>query len=132
VSPGASPCTLAKREAPLPPWIAAGLGRREEAREALAAVRREFLTRDMAYDAALVTLELATLSIKEGRIAEVKDLAGEIVEIFRTRDVHREALAALTVFQSAALLETATAELAREVAASLTRARNFLAGQDRD
>jgi tetratricopeptide (TPR) repeat protein len=104
--------------------IAAGLGRRDEARKALAAVRQEFLSRDMAYDAALVTLELATFSIEEGRIAEVKDLAREIVEIFRTRDIHREALAALTVFQSAALLETATAELAREVAASLTRTRN--------
>jgi tetratricopeptide (TPR) repeat protein len=104
--------------------IAAGLGRRDEAREALAAVRQEFLARDMAYDAALVTLELATFSIEEGRTAEVKDLAREIVEIFRTRDIHREALAALTVFQSAALLETATAELAREVAASLTRTRN--------
>lgn len=112
--------------------IAAGLGRREEAREALAAVRREFLARDMAFDAALVTLELATLSIEEGRTAEVKILAGEIVEIFRTRDIHREALAALTVFQNAAMLETATAELAREVAASLTRARNFPAGQAED
>jgi tetratricopeptide (TPR) repeat protein len=108
--------------------IAAGLGRREEAREAFAAVRREFLARDMAFDAALVTLELATLSIEEGKTAEVKIFAGEIAEIFRTRDVHREALAALTVFQNAALLETATAELAREVAASLTRARNAEGG----
>jgi hypothetical protein len=42
-----------------------------------------------------------------------------MAEIFRARDVHRETLAALAVFQAAAALDAATADLA----AYLTRAR---------
>ena len=49
-------------------WLAgrihAGLGRREEAVAALAEVRRCFLTREIAYDYALVSLELATLYLE--------------------------------------------------------------------
>ncbi|HTG32940.1 MAG TPA: hypothetical protein VLB76_08400 [Thermoanaerobaculia bacterium] len=44
-------------------------------------------------------------------------------EIFRARDVHRETLAALAVFQAAAALDAATADLARDLAAYFTRAR---------
>jgi len=46
-----------------------------------------------------------------------------MIEVFRARDVHREALAALAVFHSAAVLETATVELAREITARLEQAR---------
>ena len=46
-----------------------------------------------------------------------------MVAVFREHNVPREALAAVLLFQEAAHRETATAELAREVAASLTRAR---------
>lgn len=103
--------------------IAAGLGRTDRARRAFLAVRREFLTRGLAFDAALVSLELAVLYLEEGKTSEVRALTGDLLEIFRSRDVHREALAALTVFHNAALLETATAELARELSSFLTRAR---------
>jgi tetratricopeptide (TPR) repeat protein len=103
--------------------IAAGLGRGDEARQAFDAARREFLGREMAFDAALVSLEMAVLSIQEGETSEVKELAREMVEIFRAQDVHREALAALTVFQNAAAREAATADLAREIAAWLGKAR---------
>ena len=71
--------------------LAAGLGRIEEARRAFEEIRHEFTTRDMAYDTALVTLELAALYIKEGRTLEVRDLAREMIEVFRAQDVHREA-----------------------------------------
>ena len=77
----------------------------------------------MAFDAALLSLDLAILSIEEGRTAEVRDLAGEMVEIFRFRDVHPEVLAALAVFQAAAGLDAVTAELVRDLAGYLTRAR---------
>ncbi|HEV2855941.1 MAG TPA: hypothetical protein VHC97_24350 [Thermoanaerobaculia bacterium] len=103
--------------------IAAGLGDRAEARRIFLEVRREFLERDMAFDAALLSLELTVLSIEEGRTAEVRDLAEEMVEIFRSRDVHREVLAALAVFQAAATLDAATPDLARDLAAYLSRAR---------
>ncbi len=77
----------------------------------------------MTYDTALVTLELAALYIEEGRTSEVRDLAREMIEVFRAQDVHREALAALAVFHSAAVLETATVELTREIAGRLEEKR---------
>ncbi len=52
-----------------------------------------------------------------------RELTEEMAEIFRARDVHRETLAALAVFQAAAALDVATADLARDLAAYLTRAR---------
>jgi len=58
-----------------------------------------------------------------GETAEVRELAEEIAEIFRARDVHRETLAALAVFQTAVAVDAATADLARDLAAYLTCAR---------
>jgi tetratricopeptide (TPR) repeat protein len=103
--------------------IAAGLGDRSGARRSFGDARREFAARGMAYDAALVSLELAVLLIEQGETAEVRELADKIAEIFRARDVHRETLAALAVFRAAAALDAATADLARDLAAYLTRAR---------
>jgi hypothetical protein len=50
-----------------------------------------------------------------------------MVTVFRNHDVAREALAALLLFQEAARQETATGDLAREVAASLIKARGSAA-----
>ena len=112
--------------------ITAGLGRIEEARRIFEETRREFTARNMSYDAALATLELAALYIKEGRTSEVRNLAQEMIEIFRAQDVHREALAALAVFHSAAVLETATVELTRETASRLEKERRHPYGKTRD
>lgn len=59
--------------------------------------------------------------LKEGRTAEVRELADDMVTVFRDHAVAREALAALLLFRETARRETATAELARAVAASLRR-----------
>jgi tetratricopeptide (TPR) repeat protein len=104
--------------------IAAGLGETDEARQAFSDAQRGFLDQRIAYDAALVSLEMATFLLQEGRTAEVRELAGEMIPIFQAQDIHREALAALAVFQAAAALDSATLELAREVAAFLARARH--------
>lgn len=61
--------------------------------------------------------------LEEGNTTEVRVLADEMVTVFREHNVSREALAALLLFQEAAVRENATAELARQVAASLIRAR---------
>ena len=103
--------------------IAAGLGDQARARELLAEVRQRFLADGNAFDAALAGLDLAISYMEEGRAAEVRDLADEMVIVFRDLDLPREALAALLVFQEAARRQTATADLAREVAATLARAR---------
>jgi tetratricopeptide (TPR) repeat protein len=104
--------------------IAAGLGRTADALELLAQARREFAAREMGYDVALALLEEAVLLLEEGRTAEVKVLAGELTQVFESKGVHREALAALRLFQEAAEREAATADLARRVLGFLFRARH--------
>ena len=104
--------------------IAAGLGRTEEARNLLAQARREFATRRMDYDVALALLEESALLLDEGRGAEVKIMARELVVLFDAKGVHREALAALRLFQEAAEQEQVTAELARRLLKYLFRARH--------
>ncbi|HVT14734.1 MAG TPA: helix-turn-helix transcriptional regulator [Thermoanaerobaculia bacterium] len=104
--------------------VAAGLGRKEEARASLARVAEEFTALGNAYDTALVGLELAVLELEEGRGGAVRELAREMVWIFDAQGVHREAVGALRLFCRAAEAERATPELARRVAAYLERARH--------
>jgi len=104
--------------------IAAGLGEPDEARQAFSEAQRGFLGQCIAYDAALVSLEMAMFLLQEGRTAEVRELAREMILIFQAQEIHREALAALAVFQAAAALDSATVEFAREIAAFLARARH--------
>jgi tetratricopeptide (TPR) repeat protein len=104
--------------------IAAGLGQAMEARKLLEQARREFAAHGMSYDVALAFLEEAVLLLNEGRTSEVKGLAGELIVVFESKGVHREALAALRLFQEAAERETATADFARSVLSYLFRARH--------
>jgi transcriptional regulator with XRE-family HTH domain len=104
--------------------VMAGLGRGEEARVAFEETRRELTTREIAYDCALVTLELAVLLLNQGQAREVRTLAEEMLWIFRAQGVHREALAALKVFCGAVRREAATVELARRVALFLQNAQH--------
>jgi TPR repeat protein len=86
--------------------------------------RREFAARGMDYDAALALLEEAALLLGEGQVDEVKALALELAMVFDSKGVHREALAALRLFQEAAEKEQATAELARGILSYLFCARH--------
>jgi tetratricopeptide (TPR) repeat protein len=104
--------------------IAAGLGERKRAVEILTRVREDFATQKIAYDAALVSMEIAVLLLEDRRIREVRSLARQILWIFRAQDVHREALAALRLFCEAAERETATLEMTRRISEYLLRARN--------
>lgn len=103
--------------------VAAGLGRREEAMAAFEQVRWDFAAKGLPYDMALASLDLAQLYLEEGRTAEVKAIAGEMMTVFASRQVHREALAALALFRQAAEAEAATADLARRLSSYLERAR---------
>ncbi|MEP7011089.1 MAG: hypothetical protein ABJC13_12260 [Acidobacteriota bacterium] len=105
--------------------IAAGLGRQDEAESILREVRKEFFERQMGYDAALAALDLATLFAEQGRTQEIKQLAIEVLPLFESREVHREAMGALILFQRAAEQENLTVELARQVAAFLSRERSL-------
>jgi tetratricopeptide (TPR) repeat protein len=104
--------------------VAMGLGKTDEAREILESVRRSWIELGNAYEVALVSLELAAVYLDEGRTAEVKALAPQLVPVFRAEDGHGEAAKAVTLFCEAVWQEIATAQLARQVVAFLYRARH--------
>ena len=99
--------------------IALGLGRAAEGEETFREVRQGFLERGMGYDVALISLDLAILYAREHRTAELKRLAAEMAPIFESRDVHREAMAALLMFRNACEEERMTVELATQLALEL-------------
>lgn len=82
--------------------VAQGLGEQEEAERAFLEVRDTCIDLGIGYDAALVSMDLALLYAEQGRNAEIMRLAEEVLPIFQGQDVHREALAALLLFQRAA------------------------------
>lgn len=102
--------------------IAAGLGRLGEAEQAFRAARTGFEEREIAYDFALVSLDLALVFARQGRTSKVKRLASEMMPIFESRRIHREALAALSLFQQAVEQETVTVESLRKIIAQLEKA----------
>ena len=103
--------------------VAYGLGRADQAEAAYREAREGFLEQHLDYDAALVSLDLAALYAAQGRAAQVRRLAEEMLPVFTSRRIHREALAALIVFRRAAEMEEAGLELVRSVADFLNRAR---------
>jgi tetratricopeptide (TPR) repeat protein len=103
--------------------IAIGLSRYDEAEETLREVQQRFIDQGLGYDASMVTLDLAGLFLSQGRNEEVRELATAMIPIFVSQDVHRQAIAALAVFQQAAEADRATAGLVEEIASYLLRAR---------
>lgn len=103
--------------------IAAARSRLATAEAILREVREGFAESGLIFDEALVSLDLATIYLRQHRAEETKRLAAEMIPVFRSREVHREALAALIVFQQAAELEQLTVGLVEEVAAFLRQAR---------
>jgi tetratricopeptide (TPR) repeat protein len=103
--------------------IASALGHFSEAEGLLRGVQAELIERELGYDAALLSLDLATVYASQGRSAEMRRLAEEMIPIFKSRDIHREAIAALFVFQKAAEMERVTLGLIRDVTSYLKESR---------
>jgi tetratricopeptide (TPR) repeat protein len=103
--------------------IAAGRGDLTAAERDYLATREGFISQGIGYDAAMVSLDLAVLYLRQGRTAEVRRLAEEMLPLFEAQDVHREALAALSLFLEASRQDQLTVETALEAAASLRKAR---------
>jgi tetratricopeptide (TPR) repeat protein len=103
--------------------VSLGQGRLREAEQSFRQVQKEFLAQGMGYDAALVSLDLAVLFAQEHRTEDLKRLAAEILQVFESRDVHREAVATLILFQSACDEERLNADLALQLATVLQRER---------
>lgn len=104
--------------------VQAALGKWTAAERSFGWIRESFVEDGLAFDAALVSLDLSALYIRQGKTAEAKRLAAEMLPIFQSRDIHREALAALIVFQRAAEMEQLTLGLVEEVSNFLEQARN--------
>lgn len=104
--------------------IASGRGDLAAAEEAYLGARDGFIAQGIGYDAAIVSLDLAVLYLRQGRMADVRRIAEEMLPVFQAQDVHREALAALALFQEAARQERLSLEQALEVATFLRTARH--------
>jgi tetratricopeptide (TPR) repeat protein len=103
--------------------IAVGLGQEQEGEELLLAARQGFIAKDAAYDVALVSFDLSALYARQGRTRELKQLATEMVPFFSSRQIHREAAAALAYWKHAVDTETARVEMVPKLVAFLRRAR---------
>lgn len=103
--------------------VALGLGRIEEADSIFCEVQAAFFGQGMAYDAALVSLDLSLVYLRQGNLADLKKLAGALVLLFESRDVHREALGALYLFQKACEEERLTEQAIKRLAERLRRDR---------
>ncbi len=98
-------------------WIKARMtaasGDKSLAKELFEETRCGFLREGIVLDSALATLELACLCLSEGQADRVAEMVRDLLPIFETQGVRREALATVAVFAKAAEERTATAELAR-------------------
>jgi tetratricopeptide (TPR) repeat protein len=111
--------------------IALALGEGERAESILLDVRKELVEQSIGYDAALLSLDLARIYARQGRGAEMRRLAEEMIPIFQSRDIHREAIAALVVFQRAAEMERVTVGLVQELTDYLQQCRTGAPVQSR-
>lgn len=96
----------------------------DRAEDLLWSVRGAFAEREASYEFAMVTLELSTLLLSQGRVEGVRKLAEELIPIFSSRQVHRHALAALALFQNSVASNRITLETVHELIHYLRRARN--------
>jgi transcriptional regulator with XRE-family HTH domain len=103
---------------------AAGVGQSTEAEAKLREARGVMAEREIAFDYALATLDLAVVLLGESRTAEVRAFATDLLWIFRSQQMSENALAALRLFAAAARQETATVGLARRIRRFLGRAQH--------
>lgn len=104
--------------------IQAGLGNAAAALALLTAVQRAFHKLGMAFDYALVSLELGEVLLRQGRYEAVQALALEMEWIFDRERIHQEAEKALRLFRRAAEARSATPTLAGQVLRYLYQAQH--------
>lgn len=102
--------------------ISAGLAQLEEAERDFRAVRQEFEQAGLGYNAALASLDLAAVCLRRGDAAEAKRAAVAAIEVFQALQIHREALTAVLLLESALERGIATVALLEKVADFLRRA----------
>jgi len=101
--------------------IASGLGDHIRAEELFRAVRRDLDAAGLGYQAALISLDLASVCLRLGKKAEVRTLVDEMVATFRAVGVEREAMAAMLMLTDAVAKDQTTLELLALVSGVLQR-----------
>lgn len=104
--------------------LAQAQGELDRAEAAFREVCDGLLDRRVPYDAALASLDLAAVLCEQRRYGEMKRLTAEILPIFHALGVHREALAALALFEQAVARERISLRFIAELATYLQRARS--------
>ena len=94
-----------------------------DAESAFNEVKAFFVDKGVPHDTALVSLDLATVYLQQGRLPELKALSVEMLTIFDGIGTKRESHAALTFFEKAIELERAQVEMVKELLEYLTRIR---------
>lgn len=97
------------------------MGQKQEALLRLEQVRHSLEA--YPFDYALASLDAVLLYREEGRTSAIQSLSSSILKIFKAQNVHREAIAAVILFQEAAEQERVSAELVRRLQAFLSKAR---------
>ena len=104
--------------------VAAGLGRIDRAEDAFREVRDAWAGLGLGLDAALAALDLAGIYALQGRAGDMRRLAEEMLVIFQSQSIQREALAAILLFHQSALLDEVGTQLVEDLAKFLRRSRN--------
>jgi tetratricopeptide (TPR) repeat protein len=104
--------------------IAAGLGDLVTAEATFQQIRQDLDDAGLPYQAALASLDLAGVWLRQERTAEVRGLVPEMMATFRMLGVEREALSALHLLQDALERDQATLEILRLVGGILRRLQN--------
>jgi len=79
--------------------IEEALGRPEAAEAALIEARDAFLHEGLGAEAAVASIDLAALYASQGRLPEMVRLSANMSPVYRARDMRREVVATLMVFQ---------------------------------
>jgi len=100
--------------------VAAGLGETPEGEALFQEARAGFDEAGLAFPASMVALDLALLWLGEGRLAEVKSLAEELIASFQRLRIGREAIVSLIMLRRACEMEGQAIEKIREAIAKTT------------
>jgi tetratricopeptide (TPR) repeat protein len=101
--------------------IAAGLSDEARAERSFQQVRAGFEEAELPYDAALVSLDLAAVWLRQSRTLEIRHLLDGILAIFKARNIRREAIGAVLMLKEALRKDSATLTLLQAVESDLQR-----------
>jgi tetratricopeptide (TPR) repeat protein len=85
--------------------------------------REGLLANNVDWEAAEVSLKMAQVYLRQGKMTACRELAEQLLPIFQSRALHTEAVAALLLVREAMLAETITVHMVQETIDFLQRLR---------